>query len=138
MEQEEITMLVKDVLAGELGGFRPCAFFDDRLDCIRVITKDCSVLEERINDRVTILLDLYSFQGNKECVGFTLKGAYHLCQQHGWDPSRPIKMSEFLDAILASVPEKAVKVFIEYVAKPLVKNKNIDEVEVSDGSMAIA
>lgn len=122
MEQGEITTLVKAVLAGEPGTFRPCAFFDERLDCIRVITKDCSVLEERIGNRVTILYDLHSPRRRKQCVGFTLKGAYHLCQQHGWDPVRPIKMSQFLDAILASVPEKAVKVFIELVAKPMVED----------------
>jgi hypothetical protein len=30
--------------------FRPCAFFDDRLDCIRVIARDCSTREDRISD----------------------------------------------------------------------------------------
>jgi hypothetical protein len=108
------------------------------LDCIRVITKDCSILEERINDRITILLDLYPPPGRKECVGFTLKGAYHLCQQHHWDPSRPIKMSQLLDAILASVPEKAVKVFIELVARPLVEDKMIDQVEAQEQTPALA
>jgi hypothetical protein len=136
--QNEITTLVKEALAGESGSFRPCAFFDDRLDCIRVITKDCSVLEERINDRVTMLLDLSAPKTRKVCVGFTLKGAYHLCQQHGWDQTRPIKMSQLLDAIIASVPEKAVKVFIELVAKPLVENENIDQVDMRDGALAHA
>jgi hypothetical protein len=128
--QDEITNLMKDAFAGHAGTFRPCAFFDDRLDCIRVIAKDCSVLEQRINDRVTILLDLYSPSDRKECVGFTLKGAYHLCQQHGWDSSRAIKMSELLDAILSSVPEMAVKIFIDLVARPLVAEKKIDQVEL--------
>jgi len=136
--QEEITSLVKEAFTGGAGTFRPCAFFDDRLDCIRVITKDCSVLEERINDRITILLDLYAPKERKECIGFTLKGAYHLCQQHGWDKSRPIKMSQFLDAILASVPEKAVKVFIELVAKPLVEDKQINEIDMLDGELVPA
>jgi len=138
--QEEITTLMRDALSGSSATFRPCAFFDDRLDCIRVITKDCSVLEERINDRITILLDLYPPPaGRKECVGFTLKGAYHLCQQHQWDPSRPVKMSQLLDAILASVPEKAVKVFIELVARPLVEDKMIDQVERDpEATLAIA
>lgn len=128
-KKAEITAFVKEALGQQPGVFRPCAFFDDRLDCIRVIAKDCSILEERISDRVTILLDLYAPRERKECVGFTLKGANHLCQQHGWDPARPVRMSMFLDAILASVPEKAVKVFIEFVAKPLVADKKIEEVE---------
>jgi hypothetical protein len=138
--QDEVTSHVKAAFLEQPEAFRPCAFFDARLDCIRVITKDCAVLEERINNRVTILLDLYSPPSRKECVGFTLKGAYHLCQQHNWNPTQPIKMSQLLDAILASVPEKAVKVFIELVAKPLVEDKKIDQVEAPDreGSLAPA
>lgn len=127
--QDEITTLVKDAFIGQSGIFRPCAFFDDRLDCIRIITKDCSILEERINNRVTILRDLYSPLGRKECVGFTIKGAFHFCQQHGWSQSRPIQMSKLLDAIVASAPEQAVRVFIDYVARPLVEAQNIDTVE---------
>lgn len=130
--QNEINALMKEAFQGHSSAFRPCAFFDDRLDCIRVISKDCNVLEERINDRVTILLDLYPKQGRKECIGFTLKGAYHLCKENQWDPMRPIKMSKLLDAILASIPEKAVKVFIELVAKPLVEEKQIDHVDMPD------
>lgn len=129
--QEDITDLVRTAFSGTTPTFRACAFFDNRLDCIRVITKDCAVLEERINDRVTILLDLYSTRGKRECVGFTLKGAYHLCQQHKWDVSRPIQIGELLDGIIASVPEKAVRLFIELVAWPLVSGNNIEEVEVS-------
>ena len=45
-------------------------------------------------------------------------------------------MSQLLDAILASVPEKAVQVFIELVAKPLVED--IDEVDMPNGVLATA
>jgi hypothetical protein len=138
-DQDEISTLVKEVLTGVSGEFRPCAFFDDRLDCIRVITKDCSVLEERINERLTILLNNYDPQpGRKQCVGFTFKGAIHLCKQHGLDLASPIRMSELLDAILESVPEKAVQVFIEFVAKPLVETEKIDHVELPEGRLQTA
>jgi hypothetical protein len=125
---------VKQALSGEAQSFRACAFFDDRLDCIRVITKDCSVFEERLGDRITILLNMYDPQpGKRELVGFTLKGARHLCNQHGWSTAAPIQMSKLLDGIMASFPEKVVQVFIEWVAKPLVENQQIDQVEMPAG-----
>ena len=87
--QDEIQALVREAFAGEVTRFRPCAFFDERLDCIRVVARDCSVLEERINDRVTVLLDnYYPGMGRKQYVGFTIKGAKHFCQQQGWEPRR--------------------------------------------------
>src|ERR1700692_4854619 len=108
--QEEIETLVKGDFSGDAVKFRPCAFFDERLDCIRVIARDCSVLEERVNDRVTVLIDSYYPQpGRGEYVGFTIKGARHFCKQHGWDMVKPIRMAEFLDAVLASSPEIVVK-----------------------------
>jgi hypothetical protein len=132
--QEEIATLVRDIFSTTSGEFRPCAFFDERLDCIRVITKDCSVLEERISDRVTILQNSYDrHPGRKECVGFTLKGARHLCHQHGLDMAMPLTMSKLMDAILSSFPEKVVQVFIEFVAKPLVDEKKIEIIDMSSG-----
>src|SRR5580692_12670005 len=83
-----------EAFSGLLGKFRPCAFFDERLDCIRVVARDCSVLEERINSRVTVLLDnYYPGPGRKKYVGFTIKDAKHFCKEHGWDPTKAIKMT---------------------------------------------
>jgi len=130
--QDDIATLVRGAFSADSGEFRPCAFFDERLDCIRIIAKDCSVLEERISDRLTMLQNAYDPKpGQKECVGFTLKGARHLCHQHGWDTAAPIAMSTLLDAILASFPEKVVQIFIEFVAKPLVEKQKIEQVEMS-------
>ena len=131
---EEIGALVKSSFSGETATFHPCAFFDERLDCIRVIARDCSVVEERVNDRVTVLMDsYYPHPGRKQYVGFTVKGARHFCKQHGWDTARSIAMADFLDAVLASFPEIVVQWFIDIVAKPLVAEEKIDRVELPDG-----
>ena len=99
---EEIGNRVRD-LAAEPAKFRPCAFFDERLDCIRVIARDCSVLEERLNDRITVLVDNYhSRRGGMEYVGFTIKGASHFCRQHQLDTTKSIRLVAILDALLAS------------------------------------
>jgi hypothetical protein len=131
--QEEISALVRTALA-ESGDFRACAFFDDRLDCIRVIARDCSVLETRINETLTVLEDNYYLEsGNNKYVGFTVKGARYFCRQHGFDLSTPIDVSALLDAILATFPDKLVELVVDGIARPLVKEGKIERVEVSSG-----
>jgi hypothetical protein len=129
---EELKTLVRNTWQGGAGEFRPCAFFDDRLDCIRVIARDCSVLEERINDRLTVLLDNHHVhrQGSGKYVGFTVKGARHFCDEHGWDTAASITVRQLIDAILASSPEVVVEWFVDVVARPLVEMGKIEQVEI--------
>jgi hypothetical protein len=126
----ELTRLVGETFEGENGEFRPCAFFDDRLDCIRVIARDCSVYETRVNDRLTVLIDNYPDQsGRKKYVGFTIKGARHFCREYNLGATTSISMTALFDALLASSPEPAVMFFIDAIAKPLVEEERIDSVE---------
>lgn len=127
----EISELVRASFAGSTREFRPCAFFDARLDCIRVIARDCSVLETRINPTLTVLEDnYYQESGRKPYVGFTIKGARHFCAEHEFDLNAPINISELLDAILKAFPEVVVELFVNAVAKPLVKEGKIERVEI--------
>jgi hypothetical protein len=133
MNMNEMRRLIVEDIPKEGGSFRPCAFFDSRLDCIRVVTKDCSIVEERLSDRVTMLLNNYDpTPGRRECVGFTLKGARHLCQQHSLDMKSPILLSDLLDKMLLSFPEQVVQVFIGLVVKRLVEEEKIERVEVPE------
>ena len=129
----DLEALLKKTWPAEVGEFRPCAFCDDRLDCIRVIARDCSVLEERINDRLTVLLDNHypNSPGSRKYVGFTVKGARHFCHDRGWDQEASITMTQLIDAILESSPEVVVEWFVDLVARPLVKEEKIDQVEIS-------
>jgi hypothetical protein len=132
---EEIGDFVRSVSPAP-AGFRPCAFFDERLDCIRVIARDCSVLEERLNDQVTVLVDNYYAQrGGMEYVGFTIKGAKHFCKLHNLDTAKSIRLAALLDALLASAPDITVRWFVNFVAKPLVQSEKIDQVEIPDGDL---
>jgi hypothetical protein len=129
---EQIGAQVRGAFAGASGEFRPCAFFDDRLDCIRVVARDCSVLETRINQSLTVLEDNYYQESDrKQYVGFTIKGARHFCYEHGFDLNSPIDISKLLDAILKAFPELAVELFVNGIARPLVKEGKIERVEVS-------
>jgi hypothetical protein len=129
---DNLTNLVRSTFKNNVGSsFRPCAFFDDRLDCIRVIAKDCSVTETRVNGLFTVLEANYSDR-NLECVGFTIKGARHFCQSYGLSLSMPIKIGDLLDAVLRSMPNIVVHQIITNIAKPLVESANIKQVEPMD------
>jgi len=128
---EELGALVRATFVGETGEFRPCAVFDRALDCIRVITADTSVTEIRVNDLLTVLEDNYPNSNSRKYVGFTIKGARHFCQQRSFNLTIPIKLTELLDAILASTPDPFVRVVIDGIARPLVEEKKIEPVSLS-------
>lgn len=103
-ETETLAALVRGTFREETGEFRPCAFFDEPLDCIRVMTRDCSVTETRVSDLMTVLEDSYydPGSGGKRFVGFTIKGAKHFCNARDFRLTAPIRLTELLDAVLAS------------------------------------
>ena len=127
---ETITKLVRDSFAGQSGEFRPCAYLDDDLDCIRILTRDCSITETRVNRLLTVLEATYPERlGGRKCVGFTIKGARHFCQEQGLSLTTPIAISQLLDAIIAACPDTVVEAFVDHVARPLVREANITKVE---------
>jgi hypothetical protein len=129
---DQIGALVNTAFSGALGDFHPCAYFDDRLDCIRVLARDCSILETRINPVLTLLEDNYAESGNRrQYVGFSIKGARYFCHEHGFSLDSPIEISALLDAILKSFPDVAVELFVNAIARPLVSEEKIERVDVS-------
>jgi hypothetical protein len=126
---EQITSLVREAFAGQTGEFRACAYFDDSLDCIRVIARDCSITETRINSMITVL---EATRGGTKCVGFTLKGARYFCKEHRLNLNTPITVSQLFDAIMAASPDLVVATFVDHVLRPLVREEGIERVEVSE------
>lgn len=61
--------------------WQPFAAFDEPLDCIRLVLRDCSTVEIRINEWLTIMRANYDADGNPlecgPCVGVVLKGVAH-------------------------------------------------------------
>jgi hypothetical protein len=110
--------------------FRACAYFDEDLDCIRVIARDCSVLETRVNEYLTVLEDHYEEVDDKKYVGFTVKGARHFCQEHHIDLSVPVNIGKVLDQILATSPEPLVQMTIRLVARPLIQREGLADVRI--------
>src|SRR5688572_14521534 len=92
----------------DLISFRPFVVFDEQLDCIRVVARDCSVTETRINELLTVLEDNYPEADQTKYVGFTIKGAKHFCITHKIYVVGPVSVSTILDKILKTFPEPAV------------------------------
>lgn len=128
---KEINEQFEKTFTDGIKDFRACAFFDEQLDCIRVLGRDCSVTETRINGLITVLEANHPAQGRRQCVGFTIKGARHFCATQGLNLKTPIKISDLLNAILSAMPNVVVQTFIDHLARPLVAAEKIEQVEAS-------
>jgi hypothetical protein len=71
VSQPEAISLPREI---EVGVFRPVAYFDKHMDCIRVLTHDRSVTEHRINEFYTLYETNFPGPFDPKYVGFTIKG----------------------------------------------------------------
>ncbi|HXK40072.1 MAG TPA: hypothetical protein VJ837_04540 [Candidatus Paceibacterota bacterium] len=127
-EEQQLTDLVRSVRAGS-GKFKPFAVFDEQLDCIRVVWRDCSANEIRVSKLITILEDNYPESGKPECVGVTIKGVAHICETSGISPDAPWKLADLLDAV-AKMDKPVGRYTLERDVRPNVEEYHLDEVEV--------
>lgn len=106
-----------------LSDFKPFAYFDKHLDCIRVQIKDCSITERRLSRMLTILEANHT--AVQTTVGFTIKGVRHLFEEFGFERGQVLKVTEFIDAIVENYPHSAVKA-VEEFAVACAKDMEID------------
>ena len=136
--QDHLGRLVRQAFDGTAGEFRPCAMFDAPLDCIRVITLDCSVTEVRVNRYLTILQNNHPETDRDKYVGFTIKGAKHFCKTNGLDLRTPIRLVKLLDEIVAQSPELSVRLVVDCIAKPAMGlDDGHDTLDLSAGSHVV-
>ena len=129
--EDEAGALVREALSVAPGGFRPCAWFDAPLDCIRIIVRDCSYSEIRINQFLTLLEENYpATQDEPEYVGFTLKGVKHLCKTHGIPLDAPVKLADIFDLVL-SESEPHVRPTYFKVVRPMVTKSQAQEFDLA-------
>ena len=130
-EVETFKALMGEAFAGDAQPFRPCAYFDEPLDCIRVLIRDCSSTEKRVDGLLTVIEDNYPSDQSKKYVGFTIKGARHFCQRNAIPLDAPVEITKILDVILASAPQPAVRWVVELLARPMVKEEQIAPVSLT-------
>jgi hypothetical protein len=125
------TEAVRQAFGERIYGFRPCALFDERLDCIRVIARDVSVTEVRVDERLTVL----ESNINGKYVGFTIKGAKHFCQEQGLSLKGPVRLADLLDKIVKVSPDPIVAMAVNLIAKKIVEDERVDLVDLAHQSV---
>jgi hypothetical protein len=111
-------------LADNLKPFRPYAYFDKHLDCVRVKLLDCSVTEERKNRFVTVLKPNHG-AGSGGNVGFMIKGIAHICNEAKIPLGAALTLIQVLDALIRCFPDAASKGVVEEFM-PWIREKNIE------------
>lgn len=108
-EEIELTKMVRAALAGA-PPFRPYAYFDEQLDCIRIGWRDTSVTESRLSPALTVMLANYDANGEPateaEIVGVVIKGVAHACATARVGADIPHQIATKIDALLAVTEAK--------------------------------
>lgn len=91
--------------------FRPVAYHDANMDCIRIQFRDCSTLERRVDEVITLV---FSNEDNT-LVGLVVKGLGHLLDELGFDKQAVVEIASFLDSLIKSDPEREGRNEIEKV-----------------------
>ncbi len=88
----------------KLGAFKPVAYYDKHMDCIRVMTHDRSVTEHRINRFFTVHECNHRGSHDPEYVGFTIKGVRHMFDKIGLPLDGVYKLAEVIDKLVRYQP----------------------------------
>jgi hypothetical protein len=87
-----------------LAQFRPVAYFDKHMDCIRVVTHDRSVTEHRIDEFYTLHEVNNPGPFDPQYVGFTIKGVGRLFAEVKLPLDRSYRLAEIIDRIVKHKP----------------------------------
>lgn len=132
-EDKAVQKNVDELFGRIFEGFKPVAYYDENLDCVRVLVRDCSITETRINENLTLLEDNYPEKRQARYVGFTIKGAKHFCIKNGLTTAGPITVSEILTAMVDHNPEIVVDIAVS-IALPILEESDIDKIEFSEAA----
>ena len=126
------TALTDFIEDNSINEFRPLAYYDKHLDCIRVQIKDCSFVEDRENSLFTLWHENHTKLS--DCIGFSIKGVMHFYKSLGLSDSEPVRLAEFLDAMLKLYPEQSIYSVINLIQKEFeddVLNMPIEELRAA-------
>lgn len=109
-----------------LNEFKPFAYYDKHLDCIRVQIRDCSMLEDRKNPIFTVLKANHASDKTSpgDLVGLNIKGVRHLFEKLGLSRQACYQMADVIDALFVLYPETSVKEIRDKFA-PVMRAQNL-------------
>ncbi len=111
----------------ELKEFRPVAYYDAHMDCIRVLTHDRSVTEHRLNETFTIYECNHRCGFDPEYVGFSIKGVRHIFADVGLDLKGVYTLTEIINRIVSSKPGSGLAVMLGLIFR---SHQNIGDLPV--------
>ncbi len=91
--------------------FRPIAYYDKHLDCIRVQLKDCSFTEKRLNRYWTVLEENHG--AIDSLAGFNIKGIQYLAKKLGFPTTGVMKLTDLIDKIVIHYPDSSANIIEE-------------------------
>lgn len=114
MSQAEAITLPDGV---EITEFRPIAYFDKNMDCIRVLTHDRSVTEHRISEFFTVCETNHRAGFEPKYVGFTIKGVRQLFHEAGIPLDGTYKLADIIDRLVKHRPGSTVSAMIDLIVR---------------------
>lgn len=88
----------------EFGTFVPVAYYDKHMDCIRVLTRDRSVTEHRLDGFFTVYECNHRGKFDPQYIGFSIKGVRHLFERVGLSLDGVYKLAELIDRVVRHQP----------------------------------
>lgn len=97
--------------------FRPVAYFDKHMDCIRVLTHDRSVTEHRINEFYTLLEVNNRSAFDPQYVGFTIKGVRRMFKKVGLPLEGSSRLADLIDKLVKHQPGSVMSETLKLIFK---------------------
>jgi hypothetical protein len=87
--------------------FKPTAYYDSHMDCIRIELRDSSFTEVRLNEHVTFLEDNYPGENRTAVAGLMLKDVKHFFATKGLSMDGIVYVTKILNEMVAQYPSLA-------------------------------
>jgi hypothetical protein len=98
------TITLPEILESPPGDFKPVAYYDKHMDCIRAELRDCSVTEVRLDKTLTVLRDNDPSESQSPLAGFMIKGVKMLFKEWGLPLTGVLMVTTILDRLLKELP----------------------------------
>ena len=129
---EYIKAKMKEIFRGmSQEPFRPLAFYDKVFDRILIQTRDCSIMEVRINEILTMLEDNYPEASENKHVGFAIECASAFCTRYGLLSDRTVgtvSLNAVLDSLCREFPGNSSAID---TARGILNSFNLDAVKLT-------
>ena len=108
--------------------FKPFAYYDQSLDCIRVVVEDCGACEFRINEWLTVLHSTDP-ESPPAPIGFTMKGVSELMGGH----THILDLTKVFDALAKVAPNEMIQQWV-FILRKLTRQKNVYHVDMGQAA----